>query len=248
MSDRDITVIIPSSAIPSHPGTEILDETLKSVRHHLPDSEIIITFDGVHEKYSHLTDAYNEYKTKVLWRCLHQYKNVLPMVFDEHEHQSGMLHEAIKEVQTPLILYVEHDTPLVTDRPIDWDKCKQYIYDGNATTIRFHHEEVIPEPHKPLILGEEDGFIKTIQWSQRPHLSTKVYYEDLLKSFPRDAKTFIEDEWHGVVMNDYHKDGTIGWYKHRLCIYKPDDPIGMKRSYTTDGRGSLPKVGEGFAR
>ena len=243
----DITVVIPTSAIKSHPDTFIIDETVASVSHHLPNSEIIITFDGLHPKYEHYREQYNEYKTKMLWRCLHEYKNVLPLIFDEHVHQSGMMQEAIKHVKTPFILYVEHDAPLTTDRVIDWNKCRNFILDGHANTIRFHFEEVIPQEHRPLIVGDiEDGFLKTIQWSQRPHLSTKVYYEDLLKFFPENAKTFIEDEWHGVVLADWERDKMLGWYKHRLWIYHESDTLGIKRSYTTDGRQGDAKVGEGI--
>lgn len=246
----DITVVIPCSPIKSHPDTRIIDETISSVRHHLPDSEIILQFDGVRPEQEHYKAAYDEYKTKMLWRCLHEYKKVLPLVFEENLHQSGMMHQTIDEIKTPLILYVEHDAPLVTDRPISWDQCRAYIHNGDAYTIRFHFEEVIPEEHKSLILDEvgAENLIPTIQWSQRPHLSSKVYYEELLKYFPPDQKTFIEDEWHGVVMNDYYEDGLLGWYKHRLWIYNPDDSIGMKRSYTTDGREGDPKFGEGFKK
>lgn len=245
----DITAVIPTSAIKSHPDTRIIDETIASIRYHLPDAEIILTFDGLHPNYEHYRERYDEYKTKMLWRCLHEYKNVLPLVFDEHVHQSGMMQEAIKHIKTPLILYMEHDAPLTVDRKIDWQKCIDFIMDGEANTIRFHFEEVIPREHEGLMLGApKDGFLKTIQWSQRPHLSTKLYYEELLKFFPVNAKTFIEDEWHGVVMNDWNRDGKLGWYKHRLWIYHQPDSLGIKRSYTTDGREGDAKVGEGIQR
>ncbi len=244
---NDITVVVPCSPIKSHPDTRIIDETIASVRTHLPTSEIIIQFDGVRQQQKHYQDAYNKYKTEMLWRCLHEYTNVLPLVFEENLHQSGMLHQTMNEIKTPLILYVEQDAPLTPDREIDWDKCRDFIYRGEANTIRFHFEAFIPEPHLPLIIGEpENGFLRTVQWSQRPYLSTKVYHQDMLKYFPEDSRTFIEDEWHGAVLNDYHQDGMLGWYKHRLWIYHPEGDI--KRSYTTDGREDDPKFGEGFAK
>lgn len=248
MSSQEITVVIPTSPIKSHPDTSIVDEAIATVKHHLPDSDIILTFDGVHPEQEHFREAYDEFKNRMLWKCLHQYQNVLPVVFEDHEHQSGMMHAIIDEIYTDYILYVEGDTMLTTDREINWDECIEFIASGQAYTIRFHFEEVIPKEHENLILGNaESGFIKTIQWSQRPHLSSKVYYQELLQYFPRDAKTFIEDEWHGVVMNDYYKDGMHGWYKHRLWIYYPKNGK-LKRSYTVDGRQGEPKVGEGFQR
>lgn len=244
----NITVVIPTSPIKSHPDTSILEESIATVRHHLPDAEIILTFDGVHPKQAEWTDRYNDFKNKMLWKCLHEYTNVLPMVFEDHEHQSGMMHAALKLIKTDLILYVEGDTMLTTDRVIDWQKCIDFIMSGEAHTIRYHFEEVLPKEHEGLMLGPpKDGFRKTIQWSQRPHLSSRVYYETLMEYYPLDAQTFIEDEWHGVVINNYHDDGMLGWYKHRLWIYYPKDGK-LKRSYTLDGRQGEPKVGEGFAR
>ena len=246
---NDVTIIVPTSAIKSHPSTRIIDETIESIRYHFKDAEIIITFDGLHPDYAHYKEAYDEYKTTMLWRCLHEYKNVLPLIFDNHEHQSGMLHEAIKHVKTDLVLYIEHDTPLTTDRVIDWQSCINFLKSGDASTIRFHFEEVIPKEHENLIIGNPvNGFIKTVQWSNRPHLTTKVYLQEMLKSFPLDAQTFIEDVWHGQVYNDWCDNGLIGWAKHRLFIYYKPDTLGIKRSYTTDGRENDKKVGEGFKK
>lgn len=231
---EDITIIIPTSVLPSHPSTRIIDETIRNVRLHLPESEIILQIDGLREEQSERKDAYNEYKNKVLWKCLHEWKNVLPVVFENLHHQTDMLKETIDLVKTPLILYVEGDAPLVPNREIDWVKCVNFIKDGHANTIRFHHEDVIPEEHNHLMIDKvRDGFLKTTQWSQRPHLSSKLYYQEvLIPTLP--SKTFIEDTFHGVVVNDYNDHKGIGWNKHRLWIYHPKG--GIKRSYTTDGR------------
>lgn len=247
--DEQITVIIPTSAIKSHPSTKHIDEVLNSIRFHLPKAEIIITFDGLHEEFKGYKERYDAYKTEMLWRCLHQYKNVLPIICDDHEHQSGMLKKALPEIKTPLVVYMEHDTPLTVDRIINWQKCIDFINDGHANTIRFHFEEVIPAPHQDLMIkGVENGFQRTIQWSQRPLLTTKIYLEQIADFFPDDAKSFIEDEWHGIVLNDWYRDGILGWYKHRLWIFHDKDTLGIKRSYTTDGRGDMPKVGEGIQK
>lgn len=241
----NITAIIPTSPIRKHPDTSMVEETIASIRHHHPTAEIILQIDGVRKEQEYLTDQYNEYKTRILWKCLHEYTNVLPVVFDDHQHQSGMLRATLPLVKTPLLLYMEGDTPLVTDLKIDWERCIKFIFQGKANTIRFHFENVIPDPHKELMLGSEDHFLRTIQWSQRPHLSTTLYYKDQIMShFPETSRTFIEDLFHGVVMNDYESDGMLGWFKHRLWIYHP--PKGIKRSYNLDGRGDERKYEMSF--
>lgn len=239
MDKSDITVVIPTSPIESHPTTEYIEETIASIRHHLPDSEIIIQIDGVREEQEDFRERYLEYVHRVLWKCLHEWTNVLPLVFKEHHHQAKMMKETMGKIQTPLILYIEHDAPLVTDLEIDWDKCIKFIESGDANTIRFHFENVIPEPHKPMMFDLKDGFLQTCQWSQRPHLTTKVYYRDIMSYFKDSAVTMIEDLYHGVVWNAYLDDGMIGWNKHRLWIYHPEG--GIKRSYHLDTRGSQPK-------
>jgi len=232
----NISVIMPTSPNQFHPSTEITEETIKSVRHFLPDAEIILTFDGVRKEQKDYTEAYSEYKQQMLWKCLHTYTNVLPIVFEKHEHQSGMLHESIKEVKTPLLMYVEHDAPLRSDRKIPFGEIEKMILDGKANTIRLHHEEILPREHEDLYIGGAvKSFRKTIQWSQRPHISSVLYYKDLLKEFPREWRTMIEDVWHGVVDNDYKQNGKMGWFKHRLWVYYPDN--GLQRSYHLDARG-----------
>jgi len=233
--NQDITVVIPTSVLPSHPSTEIIDITITSIRHHLPKAEIILQIDGLRAEQQDRADDYNEYKTQVLWKCLHEWENVTPFIFDEHSHQTDMMRATIDEIKTPLMLYVEADCPLVTDLPIDWDKCKQFIFDGKANTVRFHFEGVIPKEHDGLMLGEKDGFMKTYQWSQRPHLSTVLYYKDTILPTLKE-KFFIEDTFHGTCMNDWYDNGMLGWFKHRLWIYYPGHGKNIKRSYTLDGR------------
>jgi hypothetical protein len=241
MHKRDVTVIVATSVIPSHPKTDMIDETIKSVRVHFPDNEIIMQIDGLREEQKHRKADYNEYKNRILWKCLHEYKNVLPIIFEEHSHQTTMMRKSINEIQTSLLLYVEGDAPLTPDMPIDWDKCLDLIEYEKANTIRFHHESIIPESHNHLMIGFEDGFMKTSQWSQRPHLSRVSYYRDIVLPFS-DEKTFIEDKFHGKVQDDifpYNVFSQEGWDKHKLWIYHPEGNI--KRSYHLDGRDGTQK-------
>lgn len=241
MHKRDVTIIMATSIIPSHPKTDMIDETIKSIRVHFPDNEIIMQIDGLRKEQKHRKSDYDEYKNRILWKCLHEYKNVLPIIFNEHSHQTTMMRKTINEIQTSLLLYVEGDAPLTPDQEIDWEKCLDMIEYKKANTIRFHHESVIPESHNHLMLGLEDGFMKTSQWSQRPHLTTVEYYRNIVLPFS-DEKTFIEDRFHGKVQDDIFPYDTFsqeGWDKHKLWIYHPEGNI--KRSYHLDGREGTQK-------
>jgi len=236
MNKNDVTIILATSVLPSHPNTDIIDETIRCIRVHFPTNEIIMQIDGLRQEQFDRRDKYNEYKNRILWKCLHEYKNVLPIIFDKHSHQTTMMRKTIDEIQTSLLLYVEGDAPLTPDQPIDWQKCLDMIEYEKANTIRFHFEAEIPEPHKHLMFGLENGFMKTAQWSQRPHLSTVKYYRDIILPFSNE-KTFIEDRFHGKVQDDclpYDTFSQDGWDTHKLWIYHPEGHI--KRSYHLDGR------------
>lgn len=236
MHKNDVTIILATSIIPDHPSTDMIEETIKTIRFHFPDNEIIMQIDGLRREQQHRKDDYDEYKNRILWKCLHEYKNILPIVFDKHSHQTTMMRQTMDLIQTSLILYIEGDAPLVIDEPIDWQKCLDLIEYDKANTIRFHFESVIPEPHEHLMFGIEDGFMKTAQWSQRPHLSRLSYYRKTIMP-PLEDKTFIEDATHGIIQDDilpYNKFSDNGWNKHKLWIYHPEGSI--KRSYHLDGR------------
>ena len=173
MHKRDITIVMATSVIPDHPSTTMIEQTISDIRVHFPDNEIIMQIDGLREEKQNRKKDYDEYKNRILWKCLHENKNILPFIFKEHSHQTNMMRQTISEIKTPLLLYVEGDAPLTPDVPIDWDKCLDMFEYNKANTIRFHFESHIPKEHEHLMFGLEDGFMKTIQWSQRPHLSRK---------------------------------------------------------------------------
>lgn len=245
-----VTVLVVTSPIESHPSTAIIDETIASIRHHLPDAEIIIGIDGIRPEQEHYRERYEAYKQQLIWRCNYEYGgNVLPMVFEEHMHQAQMTARMLETVRTPTILFMEHDTPLCTDKEFvfEWPEMVKTLTDGELHVIRFHFEGVIPNEHKMLMLDEHPidiggvKYIRTRQWSQRPHLANASFYRLILeKNFSPDNRTMIEDVMHGVVDDAVVRDGVMGWYIYRLAIYAPDES-NIKRSYNLDGRKADPK-------
>lgn len=236
----DITVIIPVSVIKSHPETTILDETISTIRAHLPKAEIIITFDGIRPQQEHRRADYEEFIRRALFKCNTEW-NAVPVIFDKHHHQSGMAISIMGEIKTPTMLYVEQDTPLAPDMPIDWQKCVAEIKSGHANLIRFHHESYILPDHKHLMIGEpENGLYKTVQWSQRPHLASVEFYKRILtEHFTVNSNCFLEDLLYGRLHEDFIHHGMDAWNRWRTFIYHPEGQI--KRSYHTDGRAGEQK-------
>jgi len=233
LDQPDTSVVVPVSAIVSHPDTVIVDETIASIKHQLPDARIIVTFDGLRQEYSGRYHDYQEFIERFLRKYNNQ--NIYPMIFDDHTHQVGMMREALEYIGSKYIVYVEQDTPFTSDF-IDWEGCKNSL--DQLHLIRFHFEAFIPAPHEYLMLGEINDaavpLMRTKQWSQRPHITTKQFYEKVLTNFSENAKSFIEDKMHSVsqqLPDDY-----------RLAIYYPAGDI--KHTYHTDGRGGEEKYDE----
>ena len=238
-----ITVVIPVSPINSHPTTTILAKTVESVRHWLPTAEIMLCFDGVRKEQERLRSRYESHIFDALELADWQWGNVCPFVFDEHLHQTGMLRKVMDDIRTPLMMFVEQDTPLVTDEPIDFNAITDAILSGVSNMVRLHHEALILPDHEHMVHGEEPGtpLLRTSQWSQRPHIASVAYYRRILDAhFTKHTKSFVEDKMHGVLDQAYRVDGLAGWLQHRVHIYNPGNG-NIKRSYHTDGRAGDPK-------
>jgi hypothetical protein len=232
VNDSDITVIISCSPIPSHPSTEMLDKTIMSIRERLPTSEIIIMFDGVRPDAKEYQLAYDEFKTRMLWKMNNEYENIVPYVADRFMHQSLMTREVLKLVKTPLLLFVEHDTPLVGDT--DFAGLSNIILSGYSNLIRLLHEAQILDVHKHLMLDDEPQdimgipMVRTTQWSQRPHLASTQYYQEICDKFWDDQPRFIEHIMYGICLQQ-------DWKDYKMHIYTPRDTTWL-RSGNFNGR------------
>jgi hypothetical protein len=233
-----ITVVITCSPLKSHPDTRIIDETIASVREQLPAAEIILVHDGVRTEQEHMRASYEEYQRRILWKAARD-GHILPLRMEQHVHQAVCTKRALEYVETPLMLFVEGDTPLCGDIP--WTDIGNTILNGDANLVRFSHEVTILEPHKYLMVDqwsqEKCGvpMTRTVQWSQRPHLASTAFYRSLLdRYFPNDECNFIEDVVYGKLIIDWDRDRDMAWKMWRTWIYTPEGNI--QRSRHTDGR------------
>lgn len=225
-----ITVLVPTSPVPANPDYSHLSATIASIRDQLPTAEILLMIDGVRSEQYHLTSSYEEYQRRILWLTNHTWPNVIPIRFDDHMHQAEMTRRTLEFVGTPLVLFVEHDTPLVGD--IEWDVCAAAVMDNQYDVIRFYPEKILQPEHEHL-MGERNGiFQETVQWSQRPHLAWTDYYRRITHDhFEPGERAMIEDRMHSIAQSDPDD--------HLIAIYAPDGDV--QRSYHLDARGEEPK-------
>jgi hypothetical protein len=218
--------------MPSMPATDVLDLTVLSIRERLPDCPIIFMFDGVPAWSMQYKADYEAFKAAVLWK-INEMGNCLPLVFETHQHQSGMVREALKHVQTPMILFMEQDTPL--HNKIPFVDLVEPILSGYCNTIRFHFEEKVHPEHEHLMLDKEPidilgvPLLRTRQWSGRPHLSSTTYYQHIVDTYFDNQPRFIEHIMYGII-----SEGGDNFDEHRLHMYAPKGTL--VRSKHLDGR------------
>jgi hypothetical protein len=251
--DDQATAIIFTSPSPGHPDTAHIDRVVDSIRFHFPLIEILILCDGVRDELSHRRGQYEEYLQRILWKSQRNksWWNVLPIVFDRHMHQASMLRTVLADdrwVKTPLLAMFEHDTPLVktgeycswngitvdTTRPIPWPAIFELVLGGEANLVRLYHRaDGIPPPHAYLMLDKfmfhGEQFLRTLAWSQRPHIAHVDYYRRMLRDYvSADANCMIEDALATRVMHQ-------PWDNNRVVIYWPSPEEAM-RSWHSDAR------------
>jgi hypothetical protein len=248
-----ITILMPTSPIPGHPSTELIENTIREIRKYpeLALCKIIIMADGVREEQRDREEAYRAYKRELGRKTL--CPECLPgcwlMEFQEHTHQASMTKQALKSVTTPLIFFVEHDTH--PGGEIDWQACVNALSTQSVNYIRFHiHDRILPEHENlygQMAVVKECPLVRTAQWSQRPHLARADWYRWLLETyFGVRAKTMIEDLIYGVIYNrvlELKLDTIEQW---GLWVYQPSE-TDMLRSFHSCGRGSDRKFSNRFA-
>lgn len=231
-----ITVVIPTSPIPSHPSTRIIEQAIDSVRAQLPDSPIEITCDVG-------TDSIVVASLACLWpNCTVYVPN------DARRHQSGMLETALDYVTTPLLLFFEHDWELLP--PVPWSDLSALILAGHYNTIKLHAQPRISPYHEFLmeervvwqngerydryqdnLVGDPIPLIHSRQWSQNPHLASTKFYRDVILPRCVGKCDFIENLLHGVVAH-------APWSEWRTAIFNPVHGD-MMRCRHLDGKGTL---------
>jgi hypothetical protein len=244
MSFQDsITAVITTSPTPFNPRTGHIDWVYESIRHYLPDAEIIVLVDGVREEQRHLEKQYAEYKENLRKK---NWRNVHLIEFLSYHHQAGMFREAISQVKTPLVLWVEHDFPL-NYMPIDWSGLVSTLLDGELSCIRLNHDSDLRFQNRPNqrqqyrdITGKNMvqyinkygvPLLPVVNWDSLPHIAKVEFYHFLFGCF-KEAKIHLDCTDTHIAIEQNHIAYPVG-------LYAPDGD--MKRFENLMGRGSEPK-------
>jgi hypothetical protein len=229
MIDDITTVLITTSPSVKHPNTSLIEETVASIRWHLPTAPILIACDGVRPEQESYRERYSQFVLRMEELCLTKWKNVQLWIEPEWVHQAQLIARAMKDVTTPLLLFTEWDQAFLPE-PIPWDDLARMTCRGQVNLVRFMLEDEIKAEWNHLMLGEamlpHSGLLKTVQWSQRTHLASVEYYRWMLEKHLKPGdRCYLEDRLYGL---------EDEWETHKLTIFYPTHP---RRIVHLDGRG-----------
>lgn len=217
--DNQVTILIPTSPIPRHPETELLERCVASVRHYFPTAHCILMVDGVRPQVEHRREQYEEYK-KRLCELINEGKlgNTKMSVYSNHAQQATMTRNVLHHhVSTPLIMFVEHDAVFRTEPPINFPVIFDLLLRKEANLVRFYNWKDIWVEHEYLMRGEfthaGQRFVKTVQYSQWPLVSRTDYHQALInKHVPVGQVTMIEPAV-------YYSVARGAWEDNKILIY-----------------------------
>jgi len=181
-----ITVMITTHPIPVHPSTAMIAEVYESVRYHLGDGiPTVVMCDGVEDRRVAVKPQYEEYKRNL--KALN-WPNTEIMEFAGYENQLEMARQAFKQnkVKTPLILWMEHDRPLLP-APIEWDKILQtLLVDREMAVIRFSETPGGPVCQEigPCTAKSGIPLLRTTEFFSCPNLAWREFYEGVFSICP----------------------------------------------------------------
>jgi hypothetical protein len=229
--DNEVTVLIPTSPIPRHPKTDLIESCVDSVRRYFPTARVIVMVDGVRPQVAHRREQYAGYK-EALAKLANEGKlgRTELCVFSDPSQQAVMTRNVLHHhVTTPLILFVEHDAILRKEPAINFPAIFDLLLNSGVNVVRFYNWVDIYHEHEYLMRGElpYDGarFVKTVQYSQWPLVSRTDYHRELLKRIPVDQKTMIEPAV-------YYDVARKEWEDNKIVIY-----LDGERAFThVDGR------------
>lgn len=245
MIDSQITICIPTSLCPSLPSTFLVDQAVRTIRYHLPEARLIICADGLKDDVDRKTmTMYSGYCAELMGR----YDNAQVVTFMDSVNQIGMLEYWLRVVDTPLVLYLEHDFEVLTD-PIEWDMIAEKIFDRTYNYIKLSGFHRIPPEHEHLMFarrrygpGDHTDFcvIETKQFSTWPFIARVDWLQKMYNMYLKGRKgEMIEPVLYGYLENAPYEHGS-------MAVYNPTQHA-MARVHHWDGARWTPKDAKGYA-
>lgn len=166
-----LTLVVTTSHVPSAPSTEMIDRSIGSALESCEDARILIMASAPngHESYA-------EY----LKRLQRRYSETLLIADDPSWHQAGKMRRFFHRIQTPFMLFWEHDWEIIKPVPV----CK--ILESLVDPVKFirlnKRNNIVTGYDREL--EKHDGapvpLLATSCLSTNPHFARTETYRDFI--------------------------------------------------------------------
>ncbi len=216
-SFKKLTVIVLCHPIESHPNTQIVQTTLKSLSY-LKEVEIeavIVSHDYPRIFASKtLKHNYMEYRKRIgrIGIEFEKKYQVRIMFARKFGHLVGNIRHALSQVSTDYILLVQQDMPFVRETNIH-ELLELMEREPQIKHVRFNKNQNIRRgwdagsAERKNFYSEtntDPKLIQTLAWSDENHLTTKKYYEQVVLPIVGKLKTFPESVLNQLSNEETH--------------------------------------------
>ena len=212
--NSDITIVLSTSPMPSHPSTAFVDEVVDSIYKFLfrhEKTKIIITCDGTRER--------NEDYEAFIVNLEDKYKDNADIAIikkPEFGHLTGNLRFAIEYVETEFVFLVQHDISFL--RYVDIAKVLEDMRNNpELKHVRFN-KRLNTRARGDYNLGRKRveanyKYISTPQWSDQNHICTVDYFKNEILT--RVHKGFMEHTMRRKARRKHDVFGTFLFGDHK---------------------------------
>jgi len=194
MYNKDISIIITASYIPSHPNIKIIQETIESLHLlNLPKNTLIIL---AHDFSKH--PDFIEYLNN-LEEYVKDKKYLKIVVREDHGHLTGNVRNALQYVHSEFVLVMQHDLKF-NKRPIDIPKVIEDMKEHpELKHVRFNkrcNRKTNCDSHYGLF-GKEIKcnnftYTRTNAWSDNNNICPTKYYNEFVMKKCKDGQPMEE--------------------------------------------------------
>ena len=228
-----VTILIPSSQVPSHPSIGLVQRAITSIRQvlALPTAPVVVCCDG--QPVDKDPDPYAEYKQRL--KAYGQSHDVQVVELDEHRGLPGVIQLGFEHVHTPLALVFQHDVEVIQqvnvagicDALLNPELQINHVRLNNHRNREYKADSVLKEFEHPDL---RVPLLRTIAWSDMPHFTTTLYYRTQVipRIRPTRSSRGVENQLGPLIQADVKQNGFDAAHpNHGTFVYgrRGDEPV-----------------------
>lgn len=230
--NNDLTIIVTSSYIQSHPKITLIKEVLDSLK--LIKYQESTVYEKCHIILAH--DYNNNPNYKLYLQNLDKYlkdehlNNMQIIVRKTHGHLTGNIRNVMKYIKTSFMFVIQHDFPFIRSFDITTviKDMKENLF---LKVIRFNKRMNWPggidrhlkdELYGKQIITNDNVYTRTAGWSDQNHICLVSYYKSIVLKKVNDGQFMERILMRIVTVSNHEKYGFYIYGKRREERYIED--------------------------